>query len=74
MSSMRPRILPFSSAYFHGTQARELSKAIEWPINEDAHREMQKTIRRQLRVAGVTDWGTLNRATGELMQLARTRL
>ena len=52
----------------------ERLKVIDWQVKEDVQREMQKRIRRQLRVAGVTDAGTLDRVTGELMRLAKVRL
>lgn len=47
---------------------------IDWHAKEDVKREMQKRIHRKLRVAGVTDAGTLDRVTGELMRLARGQL
>ena len=49
-------------------------RVIDWPIKEDVQREMQKFIRRQLRVAGITESGALDRLTGQLMELARVRL
>ncbi len=47
---------------------------IDSPIKEDVQREMEKFIRRQLRVAGITESGVLNRLTGQLTELARARL
>lgn len=52
----------------------ERLKVIDWQVKEDVQREMQKRIRRQLRVAGITEAGSLDRITGELMRLARVRL
>ncbi len=54
--------------------ALERLRVIDWQVKEDVQREMQKGIRRQLRVVGVTDVGMLDRVTGELMRLARVRL
>ncbi len=49
-------------------------RVIDWQVKEDVQREMQKFIRRQLRVAGVMESGMLDRLTGQLMALARVRL
>lgn len=55
--------------------ADELNRftAIDWQVKEDVQHEMKKRIRRQLRVAGITATGRLDRVTGELMRLARAR-
>ncbi len=49
-------------------------RVIDWQVKEDVQREMQRFIRRQLRVAGVVESGTLDRLTGQLMELGRVRL
>lgn len=49
-------------------------RVIDWQVKEDVQREMQRFIRRQLRVAGVLESGTLDRLIGKLMELGRVIL